>query len=471
MSGDIRYQFFISSTYVDLENERKAISDYILSLEHIPAGMELFAADNEEQWDTIQRVILISDFYILVVGGRYGSIDKETKLSYTEREYDFAVSNGIPVLCFLPGDNYRMPSAMVEGSESQELLSKFKSKITDVRMISRWNDSSELLHKVSAAISKAIHKYDRPGWRRGDTTNEEVKDKLIKYMEEIRELKDQVEFYKKISNKTVDLSIRLSNEETDFWLSPKELSGITIKLDDESYKSFEQDIACPEILDLENVDKELRHYISKDEMEEFNRSIPKYKQAISKYYDECSQFNLRVAFSNFSAAVINAGTVKATNVIVKINFPDIFSLFEVDDETTSPSKPFIPDLMAKARRDFEREKAEKQKTELQKRIDSINSMRLGGLGFNSERQWESSGLTSLMNKMPSINNPDNLAYVNDAGDGVVIRLNAARQDSERKVDSNFTILPKKRGAGEIHVSILCDEYPSWVVFNIPVSIE
>lgn len=471
MSGDIRYQFFISSTYVDLGSERKIISDYILSLEHIPAGMELFTADNEEQWDTIQRVILLSDFYILVIGGRYGSIDKETGLSYTEREYDFAIDNGIPVLCFLPGDNYRMPSVMVESSEAQELLSKFKKKITDVRMISSWNDSSELLYKVSASISKSIIKYDRPGWRRGDSTNEEVKDKLIKYMEEIRELKEQVEIYKKASDKTVDLAIRLSNEKVELYLSPNNSDVIIIKLDELSYESFERNITPPKSIEIGSVKEELRHYLKQEEVDDFNRSIPKCEQAIDNYYDNLSKFNLRNEFSDFQVSIINSGTVKASNVTVKVDFSDIFSLFDDDDEMVSPSKPFIPDLIAKAQREFEKDEREKQKSEMQKHLDSLASMSSMGFGNNYSKGMLASGVTPLMTNIPSIHNPDNLAYLNDSKDGIIIHTNTARQDSERKIGSSFTILPKGRGNGNIHVSMLCDEYPSWVNFDIPILIE
>lgn len=30
------------------------------------------------------------DFYLLVIGARYGSIDEETGISYTEKEYNYA---------------------------------------------------------------------------------------------------------------------------------------------------------------------------------------------------------------------------------------------------------------------------------------------------------------------------------------------------------------------------------------------
>jgi Domain of unknown function (DUF4062) len=95
-----KYQIFISSTYLDLVQERRSVLGAILDLGHIPSGMELFSAADEEQFSYIKRIIDESDYYILVTGGRYGSIDQEG-ISYTEKEYDYAYGKSIPILAFL----------------------------------------------------------------------------------------------------------------------------------------------------------------------------------------------------------------------------------------------------------------------------------------------------------------------------------------------------------------------------------
>jgi len=71
---DKRYQVFVSSTFADLKEERQAVMQALLSLDHFPAGMELFPASDEDQWALIKGVIDDSDYYVLVVGGRYGSM-------------------------------------------------------------------------------------------------------------------------------------------------------------------------------------------------------------------------------------------------------------------------------------------------------------------------------------------------------------------------------------------------------------
>jgi hypothetical protein len=82
-----RYQVFISSTYTDLKVERQEVMQALLEMDCVPAGMELFPSTNENQWAVIENVIDDSDYYLLIVAGRYGSLTSEG-ISYTEREFD-----------------------------------------------------------------------------------------------------------------------------------------------------------------------------------------------------------------------------------------------------------------------------------------------------------------------------------------------------------------------------------------------
>src|SRR5574341_861812 len=97
---DKRYQVFISSTFRDLQAERQSVLRAVLELDHMPAGMELFPAADDDAWQLIRDVIDGSDYYTLIIGGRYGSLD-DTGISYTEKEYDYAVSSKKPVIPLL----------------------------------------------------------------------------------------------------------------------------------------------------------------------------------------------------------------------------------------------------------------------------------------------------------------------------------------------------------------------------------
>lgn len=65
-----------------------------MALGDIPAGMELFAAGDESQWTVIKRWIDESDLFMLILGGRYGSIEPQSGKSYIELEYDHALERG-----------------------------------------------------------------------------------------------------------------------------------------------------------------------------------------------------------------------------------------------------------------------------------------------------------------------------------------------------------------------------------------
>ena len=78
-----KLQVFVSSTYTDLIEERQAAVEAILDAGHIPAGMELFKAGNESQLKTIYKWIDESDVYMLILGGRYGSIESKSSKKHS----------------------------------------------------------------------------------------------------------------------------------------------------------------------------------------------------------------------------------------------------------------------------------------------------------------------------------------------------------------------------------------------------
>ncbi|KAA0789607.1 DUF4062 domain-containing protein [Bacillus wiedmannii] len=101
-----KLQVFVSSTYLDLKEERQKAVESILRAGHIPAGMELFTAANKSQWPIIEEWIKESDVLVLIFGGKYGSVDTERGKSYTQLEYEFALEHNIPVFAIVLDDQY-----------------------------------------------------------------------------------------------------------------------------------------------------------------------------------------------------------------------------------------------------------------------------------------------------------------------------------------------------------------------------
>ena len=98
-----KYQIFVSGTYRDLNKERQAVFHAILKDGNIPVGMEYFNAADESQWRIIQNAIDCSDFYVLIIANRYGSIIEngvDKGISYTQKEFRYAKQKKIPILAF-----------------------------------------------------------------------------------------------------------------------------------------------------------------------------------------------------------------------------------------------------------------------------------------------------------------------------------------------------------------------------------
>ena len=59
------------------------------------------------------------DYYLLVIAGKYGSVNPTSGLSYTEMEYGYAVSVGKPVMAFLHGNLGELKSDLCESTEDR----------------------------------------------------------------------------------------------------------------------------------------------------------------------------------------------------------------------------------------------------------------------------------------------------------------------------------------------------------------
>jgi hypothetical protein len=123
---DKRYQVFVSSTYEDLREERQEVMQALLELDCIPSGMELFPAASDDQWTLIKQVIDDCDYYVVIVGSRYGSSGPNGK-SYTQMEYEYALSQNKPVIGFLHFDPAKIAAGKSESTDDgRKRLGQFR---------------------------------------------------------------------------------------------------------------------------------------------------------------------------------------------------------------------------------------------------------------------------------------------------------------------------------------------------------
>lgn len=174
-----KLQVFVSSTYTDLIDERQAAVEAILDAGHIPAGMELFKAGNESQLKTIYKWIDHSDVYMLILGGRYGSIEPQSGVSYTELEYRYALSQNIPVFAvvlsetFLTGKINALGLSAAMEQKAPEKHQAFKTFVMS-KIIREVNDCKDIKIAIHSTLNEFLNEYDLPGWIRNTHENDTI---------------------------------------------------------------------------------------------------------------------------------------------------------------------------------------------------------------------------------------------------------------------------------------------------------
>ncbi|WP_449507124.1 DUF4062 domain-containing protein [Enterobacter ludwigii] len=190
---DKKYQVFVSSTYADLEEERKEVMQALLELDCMPAGMELFPATNEDQWSLIKRIIDDSDYYIVILAGRYGSIGPQG-ISYTEMEYRYAMETGKPIIGFLHKNKGALPSLRCESSdEGKQKLDEFESLVKK-KLCRFWDTPSELGSQVSRSLIRLIKDNPAIGWVKGNliASDNDIKE-ILRLRKQIEELQNVID--------------------------------------------------------------------------------------------------------------------------------------------------------------------------------------------------------------------------------------------------------------------------------------
>lgn len=171
-----KYQCFISSTYEDLRDERAMCIEAVLEAQHIPAGMEYFEVGRPQR-EIIEQWISQSDMVIFIIGGRYGTIDKQTGHGYLEDEFDYVIKNEIPHFIimlsevYLAEKNRRFLQENVKLSVNekerikQTKYKKFVEKICKDEMVAYVNQLADIRTEVMRNIQAMIqNRRVKGGW-------------------------------------------------------------------------------------------------------------------------------------------------------------------------------------------------------------------------------------------------------------------------------------------------------------------
>jgi hypothetical protein len=193
-----RLQVFVSSTYTDLLLERQAAVEAILTAGHIPAGMELFTSGDESQMEVISQWIQESDVYLLILGGRYGSIDPKSGKSYTHLEYEYAVSIGKQIFsCVITAPALeekvkKCGTSCIETTETK-LFTEFKNLVLG-KMVKFWDDHKDIKIAIGETLSGFSRRDDMVGWVRphSQVDTPALADEMARLSRENSELRKQI---------------------------------------------------------------------------------------------------------------------------------------------------------------------------------------------------------------------------------------------------------------------------------------
>ena len=204
---DKRYQVFVSSTYSDLREERQKVMHTLMDMNCIPVGMEFFPSIDQEQFAYIKRVIDDSDYYVLILGGRYGSLC-ESGISYTEMEFDYAQAKGIPVIAFLHKDLDSIPLGKSEKEEEKrKLLESFRTKVLSGRLVKFWSSADELCGQVAVSLLQTISAFPATGWVRANLqSNIESLQEINSLRKELAEAKTKLLTASEYKTETINLA-------------------------------------------------------------------------------------------------------------------------------------------------------------------------------------------------------------------------------------------------------------------------
>lgn len=213
-----RLQVFVSSTYTDLREERQAAVMAILRDGHIPAGMELFSADNAEQTETIREWIEESDVFVLLLGGRYGSVESDSGKSFTELEYEHAIELGKPVLSFVLSENAvtsreKVRPEIIERDRGAQIRAFRRRVLENGRMADLFETVDALDGKIGRALRGVEKNKDLVGWvrRTGAVDTTAALNQIVALTDENKKLRDMLEAAR-VGGATVSVPLRAKRQ-------------------------------------------------------------------------------------------------------------------------------------------------------------------------------------------------------------------------------------------------------------------
>jgi hypothetical protein len=452
-----KLQVFISSTYLDLIEERQAAVEAILKAGHIPAGMELFTASNKSQWDIITRWIDESDIYMLILGGRYGSIENESQKSYTHLEYEYAQSQGKPLFAVVIEDSALdlRKSRDIE-KDNPERLNEFREKVLSY-MSSFFTDKKDIKLAVHESMGQITQDYGLTGWIRGNQQNSDIAKEMVTLNDELRKLKEE--------NDRLKLEQVKRLPKIEFSINDSQKLDVVYHINKSNFYKARTSI--------KEIPNHLKKYLTKKEADDYNNTLLALDEITIENYNKiiAKKFNFLELQNNLKLNLLNLGNLPANNIHIYVTFPNFVHILEdknevkeIVDELEELALELIPNPLHDPL--VEAEKQYKKDSILSNSMQDYLNVSDRFLGTNGHFLPEIRSINNFANLNPY----DKNNYDSVKENMITIKLSKLLHGLSA-VYSEYLLVPLSKGSGIIEVKIYCEEYLENKTYEIPIFVS
>lgn len=148
-------KIFVSSTYIDLIEYRKAVENAINKLGEQHVMMENFGSRSEEPKIVALNEVKECDIFIGVYAYRYGTVPEGDTKSVTEQEFDLAKARSIPIFAYRVNQDWPWPPKMIERGTGGKKLAAFMKRVDKLQR-SEFTTPENLALKVGTDLGKRL---------------------------------------------------------------------------------------------------------------------------------------------------------------------------------------------------------------------------------------------------------------------------------------------------------------------------
>lgn len=152
----MRKTVFISSTYLDLKEERKKVWDCLEKFDVTVKGMEQFGARKSDPLTTCITEVEQSDIFVGIIGMRYGSEDTTTGKSFSQLEYEKAIERNLEILIYLIDEESSTVTPNLIQYDKIHKLNNFKTILKDKHTVDSFSNSQDLITKLQRKFGELL---------------------------------------------------------------------------------------------------------------------------------------------------------------------------------------------------------------------------------------------------------------------------------------------------------------------------